>query len=119
MPSTATQLFAWCLTEHVCRVCFGRVLERWQDTPDGKVRVVRCANCATELWNQPVTHLCCCGLKTSNGKDAGLRCRRNERPTPEQPAELAVGFGERPHTPPGPSKMRLRVVPGHPSLDLG
>lgn len=117
MPSITDQLPTWRLTEHVCRVCFGRVLERWQDTPDGKVRVVRCANCATELWNQPVTHLCCCGLKTSNGKDAGLRCRRNERPTPEQPAELAVGFGEPKAVVPRASRKSIGVL-GHPSLLL-
>ena len=119
MPTATDQLPAWRLTDHVCRVCFGRVLERWDDTPDGKIQVVRCANCATELWHQPVTHLCCCGLKTSRGKDAGLRCRRNERPTPEQPAELAVGFGDRPHAPTGPIKTRHRVIPVRPGLDLG
>lgn len=117
MPSITDQLPTWRLTEHVCRVCFGRVLERWQDTPDGKVRVVRCANCATELWNQPVTHLCCCGLKTSNGKDAGLRCRRNERPTPEQPAELAVAFGEPKAVMPRAPRKTAGVL-GHPSLLL-
>ena len=117
MPSASDQFPAWRLTEHVCRVCFGRVLERWQDTPDGQVQVVRCANCATELWNQPVNHLCCCGLKTSRGKDAGLRCRLNERPTPEQPAELAVGFGEPKAVVPRASRKSIGVL-GHPSLLL-
>lgn len=91
MPKAADQLPAWRLTEHVCRVCFGRVLER---TNGAGQRVVRCANCGTELVDSAVKALCCCGLKTSHGKDAGMRCRRNDHPTPEQPAELAVGFGE-------------------------
>jgi hypothetical protein len=90
MPNTTVtdELLAWRLTDHVCRVCFGRVLSRTTATGI----VVRCANCGTELVGEPVSHLCCCGLKTSAGKDAGLRCRRNEAPSPEQPAELAVGF---------------------------
>ena len=81
---------SWRLTDHVCRVCFGRVLERWEQ----RVHIVRCANCGTEQQAVPVSTLCCCGLKTRSGHDAGLRCQRNENPTPEQPAELAVIFGE-------------------------
>jgi hypothetical protein len=121
MPTTTTtdELFAWRLTDHVCRVCFGRVLERQQTTDAGATHIVRCANCGTELHNVPMQALCCCGLKTSTGKDAGLRCRRNATPTPEQPAELAVGFGDRPHAPTGPIKTRHRVIPVHPGLDLG
>ena len=113
MPLSPDQLPTWRLTDHVCRVCFGRVLERWQE----QQHIVRCANCGTQITDQPISQLCCCGLKTNTGKDAGLRCRRNDSPTPEQPAELAVGFGDRPL--PGPVKARQRVMTRHPSLDLG
>lgn len=84
----ADQPVTWRLTDHVCRVCFGRVLER-RDA-EGR-RIVRCANCGTEVVGR-VENLCCCGLKTSTGKLAGLKCVRNEAPTPEQPSEVMVRF---------------------------
>lgn len=76
----------WNLTDHVCHRCFGRLLIR--QTAGGTL--VRCANCGAERIGSP-TDLCCCGLKVRN-QDAGLRCQRNPRPSPEQPAELAVGY---------------------------
>lgn len=113
----ADEPVTWRLTDHVCRVCFGRVLER-RDA-DGR-RIVRCANCGSEVRNDAdgwrlacktdafgqehqqrlgstpgpvrVQDLCCCGLKTSTGKLAGLKCVRNEAPTPEQPSEVMVRF---------------------------
>jgi hypothetical protein len=113
------ELFTWRLTDHVCRVCFGRVLERKHATPDGPITVVRCANCGTELIKARVQDLCCCGLKTSTGKDAGFRCRRNEQPTPEQPAELAVAFGEPQTVQLKARQLRLRAPDKRPGLDLG
>lgn len=121
MPTTTTtdELFAWRLTDHVCRVCFGRVLERTQTTAAGTIHIVRCANCGTELRQVPVKALCCCGLKTSAGKDAGLRCRRNEAPSPEQPAELAVAFGEPQAVPRSGRPPRPRVPDERHGWDLG
>lgn len=113
-PDSPDQLPAWRLTDHVCRVCFGRVLER----RDQGQRVVRCANCGTEVRDMPTAALCCCGLKTSTGKDAGLRCRRNDGRTPEQPAELAVGFGEAKAVTKPAQRHRTVAVAG-PCLDLG
>lgn len=78
----------WSLTDHVCRVCFGRVLERID--ADG-ARVVRCANCGTQIAG-PVRSLCCCGITTGDGRLAGLQCQRNPTPTPEQPSEVHVVF---------------------------
>jgi hypothetical protein len=121
MPATTAPIETptWRLTDHVCRVCFGRVLERMQTNPDGVMRIVRCANCGTEIYNAAVKELCCCGLKTSTGKDAGLRCRRNEAPTPEQPAELAVAFGEPQTVPQNVRPTRLRMTNDRPGWDLG
>lgn len=110
----ATLLPAWILTEHVCRVCFGRVLSRITATGT----VVRCANCGTQLVDEPVSHLCCCGLKTAAGKDAGLRCQRNAQPTPEQPAELAVVYAAPPPAPaPTPRKPAAKAADRFPSFN--
>lgn len=84
----ATEPVTWRLTDHACRVCFGRVLER--RTSDGR-RLVRCANCGTEVEGR-VENLCCCGLKTKAGRLAGMKCVRNDAPTPEQPSEVMVRF---------------------------
>lgn len=89
MLESAKVVPSWRLTDHVCRVCFGRVLERKGD--DGST-IVRCANCGVEAHGQPKA-ICCCGVKTKKGRLAGLRCMRNPEPTPEQPAELIVAFG--------------------------
>lgn len=86
MPKHTAEPVTWRLTDHVCRVCFGRVLERFDE--DGQ-RIVRCANCGTEVGGK-VKNLCCCGLKTPKGRDAGLRCGKNENRSPDQPAEVAV-----------------------------
>jgi len=104
---------SWFLTDHACRICFGRLLERMDE--HGR-RVVRCANCGTQARNDDagwrvvslggraesrvgaapgevrVRDLCCCGLRTSTGRPAGLRCARADRPSPEQPAEISVKF---------------------------
>lgn len=116
MPESSDQSLAWRLTDHVCRVCFGRVLER--DGAPG--HIYRCANCGTEVSGicqvcghraieeaadgrtqcghcgsrmfRParVHDLCCCGLRGPGGRLGGLKCARNEERTPEHPAELRV-----------------------------
>lgn len=78
----------WELTDHVCRVCLGRVLRR--KVPGGWVN--RCADCGAEMAGK-VENLCACGAKLKTGKNAGFRCRANpDGSTPESPAEIVVMF---------------------------
>jgi hypothetical protein len=72
----------WQKTDHVCRVCFGRVYRR-PDLNGGTV--VQCSNCGIEAVG---THkaICCCGLK--RGPYEKVRCIKQDQPTPEFPAEV-------------------------------
>lgn len=78
----------WEVLDHVCRLCFGRLLRRI-DT-DGKP-IIRCADCGTRVSGR-VENLCMCGAKLSNGRLAGLSCQRNSKPSIEQPAEIVVVY---------------------------
>ena len=82
----------WELTEHCCRVCFGRVLKATQATEVG-VHRYRCSNCALEGLGRHERAICACGLKTKRGQDLGVRCIRNPEPTPEQPCEIIADGG--------------------------
>jgi len=73
------------ITEHCCRVCFGRVLMR--ETFDHR-RLYRCANCGVEREGRGETAICCCGIKLKGGRDAGIRCEVNAERTPEFPSEI-------------------------------
>ncbi|WP_295442998.1 hypothetical protein [uncultured Thiodictyon sp.] len=79
----------WELTDHVCRRCFGRVLSR--RLASGCLHA-RCANCGAQVTGEPIEALCCCGLLTTQGRDAQFRCARNPAPTPEHSSELMVCF---------------------------
>lgn len=83
----------WALTDHVCRCCFGRVLVR--ETFDHR-RVYRCSNCGVEQEGRSEAAICACGLKLKTGVDAGIRCQRQEAPTPELPAEITAAQVEIP-----------------------
>ena len=88
MPKATTEPVTWTLTDHVCRVCFGRLLSRVDS--DG-VQQVRCANCGAAVTGK-VSGLCCCGITMSKGRRAGFRCQRVPVQTPEKPMELEVVF---------------------------
>ena len=91
----------WTLTDHVCRICFGRVLER----TDGRQHFARCSHCGAEARG---THLalCACGTKIG-GRDAGLRCAPNPDRSPDDPAEyIAVCKDDEAATPTKPHKDR-------------
>ena len=75
------------LTNHVCRICFGRVLER--DIADDKL-TFKCSNCGTETVSANVHSLCCCGMKLRNSKDAGVRCLISPNQRPEMPSEIVA-----------------------------
>lgn len=73
----------WALTEHSCRHCLGRVLER-----DGEFR---CANCGVAV-SGVVEDLCWCGFEVK-GRNAGWRCVRNPNPRPAVPDEIILATG--------------------------
>lgn len=73
----------WAMTDHVCRVCFGRVLE----AADGS-HAYRCSNCGLQATGRQPAVLCACGWKAKAGKGHSLRCERNPEPTPEFPSEV-------------------------------
>ena len=78
----------WVLVDHVCRVCFGRVLQL--STFDRRHKVYRCSSCETELQGDGVQVLCACGIKVRGNRDAGIRCIKNPRRTPENPAQVVA-----------------------------
>lgn len=73
----------WEITDHVCRVCLGRVLARRG--------VYRCADCGAEGHGEPAS-VCACGATLKPGKNAGMRCVKNEQRSPEAPQEIAVKY---------------------------
>lgn len=65
------------LTDHVCRVCFGRVLAR---TVADRTEYI-CADCGLATSGAgPVTAICSCGTKFPTGRRVGIRCVRNPAP---------------------------------------
>jgi len=77
----------WAITDHCCRVCFGRVLVR--ETFERK-RVYRCACCGIEAEGRTEAAICSCGIKLKTGVDAGIRCGISHDRTPEFPAEITA-----------------------------
>lgn len=79
----------WDLTDHCCRVCFGRVLEREDKAAPGAERWrYRCAECGAAGVGWALS-ICFCGAKVGNGP--GLECVRNPAaPTQEVPHEVVV-----------------------------
>jgi hypothetical protein len=83
--NTADPGAAWTLTDHCCRVCFGRVLAR--TAADGR-RVVRCADCGASAEGGHDA-LCACGIATGAAK-VRLQCQRQAAPTSEYPSEIVA-----------------------------
>jgi hypothetical protein len=79
--------FQWTFTQHCCRVCFGRVLMR--TTVDAR-RIYRCADCGVEREGHDERAICSCGIKLRTTVDAGIRCKVNEKRTPECPSEIVA-----------------------------
>lgn len=88
-----TQAPKWAITDHVCRVCFGRILR--QPTGDGH-RFYRCSNCGLQTTARLVSSLCCCGTAMRTGRNIGLRCVRNLDPRPECPSEIVARLADTP-----------------------
>jgi hypothetical protein len=76
----------WRLEDHVCQVCFCRILSR--KTDDG--RLFRCSGCGLSVIAHAPSAICACGLKMKTGRDLGVRCVRNDAPSPEAPAEIVA-----------------------------
>ena len=85
MRHHADESLGWRVTDHVCRVCFGRVLESMQS------QRVRCADCGLDSEGS-ASAICCCGAKLATGKDMGLRCKRNELITLDVPQQVSVEY---------------------------
>lgn len=77
----------WVITDHICRVCFSRVLMR--EAFDRR-RTYRCAGCGSEATGATEAVVCCCGIKLKTGVDAGIRCAANTDKSPEWPAEITA-----------------------------
>lgn len=74
----------WAFTDHCCRRCLGRVLERRG--------IYRCADCSVEASGTP-NGICACGIQIVGSKiAAGFRCVRNPRRTPANPTDVVVMF---------------------------
>ena len=79
--------YHWVITDHVCRVCFSRVLVR--ETFDRR-RIYRCSGCGIEKEGRSEAAICACGIKLKTGVDAGIRCELNPDRSPEWPAEVTA-----------------------------
>lgn len=91
----------WRVTDHVCRICLGRILTR--QTSDGGLES-RCAECGA-LESGGHESLCVCGATLRDGRDAGLRCVPNPERRPEVPAEIIVA-----HVGRQPSEVMVRFA---------
>ena len=80
-------VMAWYLTDHVCRVCFGRVLCY---VHFDRRRTYRCSCCGLSVEGKSEAAICACGIRLKNGRDAGVRCVPNDERSPENPAEIVA-----------------------------
>lgn len=77
----------WKISDHVCAVCMGRVLTRKLDSGRHESR---CSNCGLTGDGVP-TSICWCSFRIPSGRQTQrFKCARNEKPTPEFPAEIVV-----------------------------
>lgn len=87
----------WNLTEHVCRQCLGRILER--------NKTFMCSSCEAVAALRPHA-LCGCGMKAPNARAplpnavrAAYRCGVNPARGPASPARYCILFGGEPANP--------------------
>lgn len=78
---------SWRIEDHVCRVCFNRVLSRPADEGG---RIYRCTGCGLEAAGHAPSVVCACGMRLKNGRDLGVRCVLNESPSPEAPVQVVA-----------------------------
>jgi hypothetical protein len=75
---------SWTLSDHACRFCFGRVLQR---KVKGQVEV-RCAECCKAAQSGPMG-ICCCGADCG-ALGRALECFRNPNITEANRQEIMV-----------------------------
>lgn len=80
----------WAISDHVCRVCLGRVLVR-RDA-DGK-SVARCADCGLEA-SGGAQAICACNTSKKGGRHSWTRCVPNPNKSIEFPQEVMVAAGD-------------------------
>ena len=85
--SKTDAVMAYYLADHVCKTCFSRVVV---NVLFDRRRVYRCTGCGAEVVGESEAALCACGIRLKDGRDAGIRCRRNEERTPENPFEIVA-----------------------------
>ena len=72
----------WTITDHVCRQCLGRVLQRGT--------VFRCAMCGAEGQGEPAA-ICACGIAAPRLHGRPLfRCGPNPAPAAGEPGEAQI-----------------------------
>ena len=78
---------AWAITEHLCRVCFSRLLA----VRGHGVTHYRCSGCGLSENGRTPSCLCACGIKLPRStRNAGIRCVKNDHITPETPFEFVA-----------------------------
>lgn len=77
----------WVITQHVCGICFGRLLMR----DAGDETLIRCADCGIEK-DGGIKSLCSCGAKLNTGRNAGFRCEVNPDHIPGVSQEIAAVY---------------------------
>ena len=77
----------WQIEQHVCAICFGRLLSRNSDHEGA--RIYCCPNCGEEREGASVRVLCSCGIKL-RARSAGIRCAVNPNKSPEWPMEIVA-----------------------------
>ena len=80
----------WTITPHVCRQCFGRILQSGA--------TFRCSGCGAEAADSP-TAICGCGVLVRPiglraGRGGSFHCGPNPRRGPDSPAQIAILFGD-------------------------
>lgn len=77
----------WELIDHVCRVCFSRLV-----AAPGVVGQTqyRCTGCGLEGHGSHPRVVCSCGLTLRPDKNMGVRCVKNDKITPEVPFEIVA-----------------------------
>lgn len=76
----------WRFTDHLCRECLGRVMQR-MDGPEAGLH--RCAICGAAAPGA-VEDICACGIRLRPDRDLGYRCQVNTNPTFDFPHEVVV-----------------------------
>lgn len=76
----------WRFTDHLCRECLGRIMQR-MDGPEAGLH--RCTNCGASAPGA-VEDICACGIRLRPDRDMGYRCQVNPKPTFDFPPEVVV-----------------------------